>query len=183
MGRVLANGLGDQGSILGWVILKTKKRYLIPPCLTFSIIRYGSRIKWSNQRKRVAPSPTPWRSSCWKGSRRVALAYGLQLYLQYVGHIMWFYRFESGSLRFKCFFDYYMTFYEAPSGYISHIPYSLSVDKMETFSKYCCGLVIYYTWSVFYICVIRLQFHTRCEKHWKKVVHLLSRAQGSNSLH
>ena len=31
-----------------------KKWYLMPPCLTLSIIRYGSRIKWSNPGKRVA---------------------------------------------------------------------------------------------------------------------------------
>ena len=31
-----------------------KKWYLIPPCLTFSIIRYVSRVKWSNPGKRVA---------------------------------------------------------------------------------------------------------------------------------
>ena len=29
---------------------------LIPPCLTLSIIRYGSRVKWSNLGKGVVPS-------------------------------------------------------------------------------------------------------------------------------
>ena len=58
---------------------KKKKRYLIPPCLTFSIIRYVSRIKWSNPGKGVAPSLTSWCSSLWKGSRWVALDYGRQL--------------------------------------------------------------------------------------------------------
>ena len=45
--RVFANGLGDWGSIPGRVLPKTlkKKWYLIPPCLTFSIIRYVSRVK------------------------------------------------------------------------------------------------------------------------------------------
>ena len=33
------------------------KWYLIPPCLTLSVIRYGLRVKWSNQGKEVAPSP------------------------------------------------------------------------------------------------------------------------------
>ena len=42
---------------------KLKKRYLIPSCLTLSIIRYVSRVKWSNPGKGVAPSPTPWCSS------------------------------------------------------------------------------------------------------------------------
>ena len=41
---------------------RLKKWYLMPPCLTLSIIRYGSRVKWSNPGKGVAPSPTPWYS-------------------------------------------------------------------------------------------------------------------------
>ena len=45
---VFANGPGDLGSIQGRVIPKTQKWYLILPCLTLSIIRYGSRVKWSN---------------------------------------------------------------------------------------------------------------------------------------
>ena len=81
MVRVSANGLVDRGSILGRVISKTQKWYLMPPCLTLSIIRYGSRVKWSNPRKGIAPSPTPRCSSYWKGSLRVALDYGRQLYL------------------------------------------------------------------------------------------------------
>ena len=36
-----------------------KKWCLIPPCLTLSIIRYRSRVKWSNQEKEKAPSPIP----------------------------------------------------------------------------------------------------------------------------
>ena len=39
----------------------------MPPCLALSIIRYGSRVKWSNPGKGVAPSPTPW---CRKLSKR-----------------------------------------------------------------------------------------------------------------
>ena len=46
---------------------RLKKWYLMPPCLTLSIIRYGSRVKWSNPGKWVAPSPTPW---CSKLSKR-----------------------------------------------------------------------------------------------------------------
>ena len=48
--RVFANGPGDLGSIPGRCI-----------------IRYGSRVKWSNLGKGVAPSPTPW---CSKLSKR-----------------------------------------------------------------------------------------------------------------
>ena len=39
--RVLANGKGDLVSILGHVIPKTLKWYLIPPCLTLSNIRFA----------------------------------------------------------------------------------------------------------------------------------------------
>ena len=38
---------------------RLKKWYLIPPCLTLSIIRYRSRVKWSNLWKGIASSPTP----------------------------------------------------------------------------------------------------------------------------
>ena len=48
MVRVFANGRGDLCSIPGRVIPKIQKWYLMPPCLTLSITRYGSRVKWSN---------------------------------------------------------------------------------------------------------------------------------------
>ena len=41
---MLPNGPGDYSSILGRVIPKTQKWYLMSPCLTLSIIRYGSRV-------------------------------------------------------------------------------------------------------------------------------------------
>ena len=50
--------------------------YLSNKSLTLSIIRYGSRVKWSNPGNGVAPSPTPWCSSYRKGSLRVTLDYG-----------------------------------------------------------------------------------------------------------
>ena len=54
------------------VILKTQKKwYLICPCLTLSIIKYISKVKWSNPGKGVAPSPTPRYCSYWK--RRLQL--------------------------------------------------------------------------------------------------------------
>ena len=59
---------------------RLKKWYLIPPCLTLSIIRYASRVKWNNPGKGVAPSPTPWCSSYWKESLLVALNYFTLLY-------------------------------------------------------------------------------------------------------
>ena len=60
---------------------RLKKWYLMPPCLTVSTIRCGSRVKWSNPGKGVAPSPTPLCSSYRKGSLRVTLDYSRQLYL------------------------------------------------------------------------------------------------------
>ena len=54
---------------------RLKKWYLIPPCLTLSIIRYGSRIKWSNPGKEIVPFPTPWCSRYRKGSLQVILDY------------------------------------------------------------------------------------------------------------
>ena len=59
---------------------RLKKWYLMPPCLILRIIRYGSRVKWSNPRKGVAPFPTPQGSSYRKGSLRVSPDYGHQLY-------------------------------------------------------------------------------------------------------
>ena len=57
------------------------KWYLIPSCLTLSTIRYGSRVKWRNPGKGVAPFLTPWCSSYRKGRLRVILDYGRQLLL------------------------------------------------------------------------------------------------------
>ena len=63
---------------------RLKKWYSIIPCLTLSIIRYISRVKSSNPGEEVVPSPTPWCSSYRKGSLRVTLDYGRQLYLYYI---------------------------------------------------------------------------------------------------
>ena len=80
---VFTNGPVDMGSIPGESYQRLKKWYLIPPCLTLSIIRYGSRVKWSNQGKGIAPPPIPQCSSYWKGSLHVTLGYGRQLYFSY----------------------------------------------------------------------------------------------------
>ena len=80
MVRVFANGPGNLCSIPSRVIPKTQKWYLMPPCLTLSIIRDGSRVKWGNPGKRVAPSPKHWCSSYRKGCLRVTLDYSRQLY-------------------------------------------------------------------------------------------------------
>ena len=60
---------------------RLKKWYLMLSWLTLSIIRYGSRVKWSNPEKGLAPSPTSQCSSYWEGSLLVTLDYGRQLYL------------------------------------------------------------------------------------------------------
>ena len=51
---------------------------MISPCLTLSNIRNISRVKWSNSRKRVAPSPTPGVVAIEKG------AFGLPTLLTYI---------------------------------------------------------------------------------------------------
>ena len=49
---------------------RLKKWYLILLCLTLSIIRYISRVKWRNLGEGVAPSPTLRCSNYWKRSLR-----------------------------------------------------------------------------------------------------------------
>ena len=79
MVTVFANGQGDLGSIPSRIIPKTQKMVL-DATFILSIIRYGSRVKWNNPGKGVAPSPTPGCRSYRKGSLRVTLDYGRQLY-------------------------------------------------------------------------------------------------------
>ena len=100
MVRVFTNGLGNQVSIPGWVIPKTQKLYLMPPYLTLSIIRYGSRVKWNNPGNGVAPSPTHLSSSYCKGRLRVTLVYSHQHYLFYILIIVpfvWFHVTKNNS--------------------------------------------------------------------------------------
>ena len=65
----------DRGSIPSRIIPNTQKCYLIFPCLTLSIIRYRSRIKWSNTGKGVALFSAPRCSSYRKESLWVTLDY------------------------------------------------------------------------------------------------------------
>ena len=65
---------------------RLKKWYLMPPCLTLIIIRYRSRVKWSNPGKGLVPSTTPQCSSYWKGSLWVTLDYGQLLYIYIYNH-------------------------------------------------------------------------------------------------
>ena len=68
-----------------------KKWYLMAPCLTLSIIRCRSRVKWRNPGKGVIPFPTPQCSSYCKGSFQVTLNYGHQLYFLsiYIKYLIW----------------------------------------------------------------------------------------------
>ena len=79
---------------------RLKKWYLMPTCLTLSIIRYGSREKWRNPGKGVAPSQKTWCRSYRKGSLRVTLDYGRQLYLLiYIYIYIYIYILHEVSLR------------------------------------------------------------------------------------
>ena len=66
MGRVLANGPGDQGSIPGWVIPKTQKMLFDTSLL--NIQHYKVFIKGKVEQSRES-------SSCWKRSIQVILDY------------------------------------------------------------------------------------------------------------
>ena len=74
------NSPGDRGSIPARVISKTRKWYLISHCSILSVIRYVSRVKWSNPGKGVMLFSTHRYSCYWKGSLRVTFDYGRQLY-------------------------------------------------------------------------------------------------------
>ena len=83
---------------------RLKKWYLMPPSLTHSIIRYGSRIKWNNPGKGVAPFPTPQCNSYWKGRLWVALDLLLQIFktiekLEF--HVLIKHCFLMGKILFK----------------------------------------------------------------------------------
>ena len=78
--RMFANGPGDLGSIPGRVIPKTQKMAL--DASLHNTQHYKVRIKGKVEQSRegVAPSLTHWCSSYRKGSLRVTLDYGRQLY-------------------------------------------------------------------------------------------------------
>ena len=59
----------------------SKNWYLMMPCLALSIIKWGSKVKWSNPGNEVAPFSIPRCSSFWKRSLWVTLDYGRQLCL------------------------------------------------------------------------------------------------------
>ena len=70
MSRVFTNGPGDQGSILGRVIPKTKKekkkkkKGLDAALLNTQYYKVSIKDKMEQSREGVVPYPTPWCSSC-----------------------------------------------------------------------------------------------------------------------
>ena len=82
--RVFANGPGDLGSIPGRVIPKTQKMVLDASLLNTQHYKVRIKGKVEQSREGVAPSPTHWCSSYRKGSLRVTLDYGRQLYFYFI---------------------------------------------------------------------------------------------------
>ena len=78
--RVFANGPEDLGSIPGRVIPKTQKMVLDASLLNTQHYKVRIKGKVEQSREGVAPSPTHWCCSYRKGSLRVTLDYGRQLY-------------------------------------------------------------------------------------------------------
>ena len=81
---MFANGPGDLGSIPGRVIPKTQKMVLDASLLNTQHYKVRIKGKVEQSREGVAPSPTNWCSSYRKGSLRVTLDYGRQLYFTYI---------------------------------------------------------------------------------------------------
>ena len=67
----------------------------MPPCLTLSIITYGSKVKWGNLGKGAAISPTPRCSSYCKWSLPVALDYDKQTLYIYIYIYIYIFRINS----------------------------------------------------------------------------------------
>ena len=63
MVKEFTNGLGDQGSIPGHIIPKTKKLVLDASFITNQNNRVWIKGKWHNQGKGIASPLTPQRSS------------------------------------------------------------------------------------------------------------------------
>ena len=81
---VFASGPGDLGSIPGRVIPKTQKMVLDASLLNTQYYKVRIKGKVEQSWEGVAPSPTLWCSSYRKGSLRVTLDYGRQLYFTYI---------------------------------------------------------------------------------------------------
>ena len=86
----------------------------MPPCLTLSIIRYGSSVKWSNPGKGVAPSPTPWCSKLSKrepsGHPRLWSSTYLYIHIVFLNSsfFLWFSSYLSIHLHWKLYIYIYI---------------------------------------------------------------------------
>ena len=75
MVRLFSNGQGDLGSIPGRIIPKTQKMVLDASLLNTQHYKLWIKGKVGNPGKGVAPSPTSWCSSYWKGNLQVTIIY------------------------------------------------------------------------------------------------------------
>ena len=96
---MFANGPGDLGSISGRVIPKTQKMVLDASLLNTQHYKVRIKGKVEPSREGVAPSPTSWCSSYRKGSLRVTLDYGRQLYLYMYIYIYIYMKTDRGRAR------------------------------------------------------------------------------------
>ena len=112
--RVFTKSLGDWDFNPRLSYQRLKKWYLITPCLTLSIIRYWSRIKWSNPGKGVENFSILWCSGYWKGSLQVVLNNGRQLYL------LTFLKVISPKVNVIVWLEFELTYFEADVQYFRH---------------------------------------------------------------
>ena len=83
MSRVLTNGPGDRGSIIGQIIPKTQKKVL--DTILLNTQHYKVSIKGKvGQSREVAPFLTPWCNSFWKEILRVTFDQDRQLYFFFI---------------------------------------------------------------------------------------------------
>ena len=115
---------------------RLRKWYLIPPCFILSIIRYVSRVKWSNPGKGLAPSPKFWCNSYWNWSFRVAFDSGRQLYyISYVSNealtvLSLQIRMEQGAMVIKRYSKHSKSLKSIPQ-YERHLNVTLSIHLLS----------------------------------------------------
>ena len=119
---MFANGPGDLGSIPGRVIPKTQKMVLDASLLSTHHYKVRIKGKVEQSRKGVAPSPTHWCSSYRKGSLRVTLDYGRQLYFYLLIYI---YIYTHPSAQAGC--DTRSIFKRSLTGLNSELPKQVSL--------------------------------------------------------
>ena len=115
---------------------RLKQWYLMPPCLTLNIIMYGSRVKWVISRKGVKPFPKPWCCSYQKGSLRVTLDYGRQLYLLILKWQMCLYKTFTTRYNTDAVIDYFrIDTYELANNLLLDV----QISQKKCFKYQLCG--------------------------------------------